>query len=101
MNGAGKSTTISMLSGEISPTSGEAFLNGYNITTQLSKVQQSIGVCPQHDALLEHLTGREHLKLYGLLKGVATEIVDVVVKELLELLKIEQHAGKKDSETDF
>ena len=47
MQGAGKTTTFGMLTGELGITAGTAYLHGYNIKTQLKKVQQRIGYCPQ------------------------------------------------------
>lgn len=52
INGAGKTTTFSMLTGDIPPTSGEAFIAGYDLRTDIRKIQQRIGYCPQFDALI-------------------------------------------------
>ncbi|XP_031638212.1 ATP-binding cassette sub-family A member 3-like, partial [Contarinia nasturtii] len=63
-NGAGKSTTIKMLTGLIPPTSGTAIINGYDIRTDLRRARESIGICPQHDILFDELTVREHIEFY-------------------------------------
>ena len=58
-NGAGKSTTLSQLSGLIAPTSGDATVFGSNIVGELSQVQQMIGVCPQQNILyVMNLSGK-------------------------------------------
>jgi ABC-type multidrug transport system ATPase subunit len=49
-NGAGKTTTISMLTGMIEPTSGTISVLG---ETELQKIREKIGICPQHDTLYE------------------------------------------------
>jgi ABC-type proline/glycine betaine transport system ATPase subunit len=49
---AGKTTTLSILSGEIPPTSGTAFIAGHNILSEQSRLRRKIGFCPQFSALL-------------------------------------------------
>jgi ABC-type Na+ transport system ATPase subunit NatA len=70
INGAGKSTTLSILSGEIPQTSGEAFINNLNIQEHQITIRRKVGYCPQFDALIDLLTVREHLELYGSIKGI-------------------------------
>lgn len=72
INGAGKTTTMRILTGDLTPSAGSAYLNGYNILTQRRDARRSIGYCPQFDALLDLLSVREHLELYGRLKGLGT-----------------------------
>ncbi|CAN0116974.1 unnamed protein product, partial [Discosporangium mesarthrocarpum] len=71
-NGAGKTTTIGMLTGMTPVTSGTAFVNGLNVQGDMSRIRQSLGVCPQHDILYPDLTVQEHLRMYAVLKGVPT-----------------------------
>ena len=47
INGAGKSSTLSMLSGEFKPSSGEAYLAGLNLLTDVHRCRRKIGFCPQ------------------------------------------------------
>ncbi|XP_061147735.1 phospholipid-transporting ATPase ABCA1b [Syngnathus typhle] len=78
VNGAGKTTTFKMLTGDTMVTSGEAFLAGKSILRELDQVHQNMGYCPQFDAINELLTGREHLELYAILRGVpGKEVCDV------------------------
>ncbi len=72
VNGAGKTTTFKMLSGDVRPTSGQAFINGFNIPSQIRQAQHDIGYCPQNDPLLEYLTAREHLYLFAAIRGIPT-----------------------------
>jgi ABC-type multidrug transport system ATPase subunit len=52
-----------MLTGKFLPSSGDAWLNGLSIKTHQVRVRSQLGYCPQHDALLDRLTVREHLFL--------------------------------------
>uniref|UniRef100_A0A8C9ZHS8 P-type phospholipid transporter n=1 Tax=Sander lucioperca TaxID=283035 RepID=A0A8C9ZHS8_SANLU len=78
VNGAGKTTTFKMLTGDTMVTSGEAFLAGKSILREIDVVHQNMGYCPQFDSINELLTGREHLELYAVLRGVPEkEVCDV------------------------
>ena len=68
-NGAGKSTTISMLTGLLSKTEGEGQIFDYDLFEQMDQVRQLMGVCPQHDVLFSNLTPEEHLDIFYDFKG--------------------------------
>ncbi|CAG7727472.1 unnamed protein product [Allacma fusca] len=69
-NGAGKTTTMSILTGLIRPTGGTALVNSYDITTEMTGVRASLGLCPQYNILFDNLTVEEHFKFYCQLKGL-------------------------------
>ena len=52
VNGAGKTSTFSMLTGDVTLSGGEAYIAGYNLKWDIRKIQQRIGYCPQFDALI-------------------------------------------------
>ncbi|KAK2651860.1 hypothetical protein Ddye_011716 [Dipteronia dyeriana] len=83
-NGAGKSTTISMLIGLLPPTSGDALVFGKNIITDMDEIRKGLGVCPQHDILFQELTVREHLEMFAILKGVKKDLVENVVADMVD-----------------
>ncbi|XP_016402931.1 ATP-binding cassette sub-family A member 7-like, partial [Sinocyclocheilus rhinocerous] len=70
VNGAGKTSTFRMLTGDTCITYGEAFLSNHSVLTEMEKVHQLMGYCPQFDAISDLLTGREHLEFYARLRGV-------------------------------
>ncbi|XP_043916268.1 phospholipid-transporting ATPase ABCA1-like [Protopterus annectens] len=94
VNGAGKTTTFKMLTGDISVTSGEAFLNGYSILTQMKEVHQNMGYCPQFDAIDDLLNGQEHLEFYARLRGVPEAEVKKVAKWGIRKLGLVKYATK-------
>eukprot|EP00884_Botryococcus_braunii_P008388 jgi/Botrbrau1/17550/Bobra.0739s0001.1 len=51
------------------PTSGDAFVEGNSILTQMPHIRESLGVCPQFDILWPEITVREHLQIYARIKG--------------------------------
>ena len=68
-NGAGKSTTINVLTGIYVPSSGTAFINGKDVRYEYNQIKKSVGICPQHDILFDYMTVKEHLVFYGELKA--------------------------------
>lgn len=83
-NGAGKTSTISMLTGMQSFTSGEALAFGKNVETELEDIRHFMGVCPQHDILFDDLTVREHLEIYANFKGMNSSEIPGAVDKVIE-----------------
>ncbi|XP_061620276.1 phospholipid-transporting ATPase ABCA1-like isoform X1 [Phyllopteryx taeniolatus] len=94
INGAGKTTTFKMLTGDIPVSSGEAFLNGHSIRTEMWDVHQNMGYCPQFDAINDLLTGREHLEFYARLRGVPEKEVATVAEWGVQKLGLVKYAAK-------
>jgi ABC-2 type transport system ATP-binding protein len=97
-NGAGKSTTISMLTGVLAPTAGEMRVLGRPVGDE---VKQRIGVVPDGLLLFDRLTGREHLifvaRLFGLDRAEAARRAD----ELLEAMELSSEARKLVADYSF
>ncbi len=68
VNGAGKSTTIKMLTTYLSPSSGAAKVAGYDLIKEAAKVRGCIGYLPELPALYPELTVYEHLKFFSELR---------------------------------
>src|SRR5947199_314972 len=81
--GAGKSTTVLMLTTLLPPTSGTARVGGFDVVHQGSQVRASIGAALQEAALDPILTGREHVNLQATLQGLAKADRRVRAGELL------------------
>ena len=69
-NGSGKTTTIRMLCGILAPTSGTAFVAGFDVNKQTEQIKQSIGYVSQRFGLYTDLTVEENLKFYGQIYGI-------------------------------
>jgi ABC-type multidrug transport system ATPase subunit len=83
-NGAGKSTTISILTGLIPATSGDCLLDGYSVAEDMQEIRKSLGVCPQHNVLFDNLTVREHLQLFATLKGVPQAKLKGAIEHIIQ-----------------
>jgi len=88
MNGAGKSTSLGAMSGDITPTAGEIWLNGYNLASNPHDALRYFGWCPQFDALIGHLTGREQLTMYARIKGLNEKVIPDTVAAFLHMLDL-------------
>lgn len=95
INGAGKTTTFKMLTGDIPIKHGNAWVKGNSIKTDMKNVRKMIGYCPQFDALIDDLTGRETLRIYCLLRGVPKEYVKDLSIKLAKEFNFLQHFDKR------
>uniref|UniRef100_A0A7N5K5L2 ATP-binding cassette sub-family A member 3 n=1 Tax=Ailuropoda melanoleuca TaxID=9646 RepID=A0A7N5K5L2_AILME len=93
-NGAGKTTTFKILTGEETVTSGDVFIEHVSITKSLQKVKSRVGYCPQSDALLEYMTGREIMIMCARLWGVSEPQIQLYVNKWLSSMQLEPHADK-------
>ncbi|NWR89634.1 ABCA1 protein, partial [Furnarius figulus] len=94
VNGAGKTSTFKMLTGDTEVTLGEAWLKGHSVLTDLQSVHQHMGYCPQFDAITDLLTGREHLEFYSRLRGVPEEETPRVAQWGITALGLGPHADR-------
>ncbi|TRY62479.1 hypothetical protein DNTS_007141, partial [Danionella cerebrum] len=83
-NGAGKTTTMSILTGMFPPTSGTAYIYGKNIRTDMDAIRTSLGTCPQHNVIFQHMTVAEHILFYSLLKSRPLPEAQLEVENMLE-----------------
>jgi ATP-binding cassette subfamily A (ABC1) protein 3 len=76
VNGAGKTTTFRMLTGEEVPSRGGASILGHPLRSARRRFLGRVGYCPQADAILPQLTGRELLRLMCRARGVAPRALE-------------------------
>ena len=95
VNGAGKSTTIKMLSCLTEPTSGDAYVHGKSILKSKTEVKTLIGVSPQETAIAPGLSVTENLELICGVHGFSAEKKKLKIKELSELLGLDSVAKRK------
>ncbi|KAI8909839.1 hypothetical protein EDD86DRAFT_190811 [Gorgonomyces haynaldii] len=93
-NGAGKTTLISILTGLYETSTGVASIAGFDIKTQINRVYNSIGICPQFDILWEELTVGEHLYFYGRLKGIAKQDLRAAVVQAMTNVSLEKFENR-------
>ncbi|CAE6916237.1 ABCA1 [Symbiodinium natans] len=91
---AGKTSTLNMLTGAVLPSGGQAFLGGYDVVQEQRKVRRLLGFCPQHDALLDRLTVREHLELFGRIKGIPSHAIKELCDQMMQDLSLSPHVDK-------
>ncbi|XP_007951393.1 phospholipid-transporting ATPase ABCA3-like, partial [Orycteropus afer afer] len=94
LSGAGKTTLLKMLTGEEPITSGVVLIDGINITENIRETRSRIGYCPQSDAMLNYMTGRELLIMYARIRGVPEPDMSGYVEAFLQLMHLETHADK-------
>lgn len=84
-NGSGKSTTIKMLCGVLTPTSGTAYVLGYNVRKNRHKVKSKIGYMSQKFSLYEDLTVDENLNFYSEIYGLKKDQRDKMKKYIVSM----------------
>jgi ABC-2 type transport system ATP-binding protein len=83
-NGAGKTTTLSMLATLTSPTSGRAYINGYEVSKNPQDVRRSIGYMPDSFGVYDDITAEEYLQFYADCYGVPQTLTKIRCHDYLE-----------------
>lgn len=98
VNGAGKTTTFKMLIGDLTISRGDAWILGISIKKHMKLVYNDIGYCPQFDALLGELTGRETLRIICLIRGIASHKIEFLSLRLAKEFNFLKHIDKQTKE---
>ena len=94
-NGAGKTTTLLMLLGLSEPTSGKAWVCGFDPTREPLKVKKIVGYLPENVGFYDDLTAAQNLLFMGRLNGIPEEAARPKVQEVLKIVGLEIDSRKK------
>lgn len=90
VNGAGKSTTISMICGQLAADGGEIKVNGWDVNTSGHKIKEMTGVVFQDSVLDKPLTARENLKSRAALYGITGKRFEDRLQELISIFELQE-----------
>lgn len=94
-NGAGKSTTIKMITGLTTITSGDAFVNGFSVKYQFEKAMEQVGTIVEIPEFYNYLTGYQNLKYFAKLSNIKDKNeIDRVISIVGLSNRIHEKVGK-------
>ena len=94
-NGAGKSTTMNIITGYISATSGTARINGYDILKNPMEVKKCIGYLPEKPPIYSEMTVMEYLKFVCAIKDVKASAIKGHIDEIANLVKLTEVINRR------
>ncbi len=94
VNGAGKTSTFKMITGDEFITKGEAYLNEISIKKNIKQFQRQLGYCPQFDPLIDQMTVLETMFMYARLRGIKNNLLSKTCLSLIDLLDLKDHTNK-------
>ncbi|MBO4502594.1 MAG: ABC transporter ATP-binding protein [Candidatus Methanomethylophilus sp.] len=94
-NGAGKSTSLKILTNLITATSGEAYINGYNVNKNPKQALQGVGTVVETPEFYGYLSPNETFRYVGEIFGMNRESIQSQTAEILAEVKMEDWADKK------
>ena len=83
-NGAGKSTTLKIMTGYISPSSGNVYFNDQNIHDNTSEIQKDIGYLPELNPLYGEMRVHDYLKFISEIRGIPKENFKLAFQKVVE-----------------
>src|SRR5215510_15786079 len=94
-DGAGKTTTLRMLSGLMDPTEGSARVAGHDVAREAQGVKDRIGYMAQRFGLYTDLTVEENMIFYADLFGITGKDREVLSGQLLHMTRMEQFGERQ------
>jgi ABC-2 type transport system ATP-binding protein len=96
-NAAGKTTLISIICGLLNFDSGHVRVHNIDIAKHYRRINHFIGLIPQEIALYPTLTVKENIEFFGQMHGLSGKKLHNNVSKYLDVVKLQQHAGKRIS----
>ena len=87
-NGAGKTTTTRMLACLLTPDSGRAWVAGFDIAAEPTRVRESIGILTEVPGLYERLNAYEYLDFFAMMHGLSGSRRRARIENLMRLLGV-------------
>ena len=94
-NGAGKSTTLKIICALIRPSSGEVYIDGFDVMGQMENALSRIGAIIETPEFYSYMTPEDNLNYFGRLRGMKGEQLKQRIKEVIELVKLEKWSKVK------
>jgi ABC-2 type transport system ATP-binding protein len=94
-NGAGKTTFLSIVSGLLTPTSGQVRILGKDFLAHLAESKRIIGIVPQDLAIYPELTAQENLRFFAELYGIHGTKLGKRVTEVLAMIGLEENGRQR------
>jgi ABC-2 type transport system ATP-binding protein len=96
-NGAGKTTLLKIISGLVTPSSGELFVNNVDVVKNPAALKENLGYLPEESRLYETMTVENYLAFFGEIYGLSAQEIRVRSNQLFAALSLEPN-GKKIGE---
>ncbi|MGX9133482.1 ATP-binding cassette domain-containing protein [Rummeliibacillus sp. JY-2-4R] len=87
-NGAGKSTTFSILATLLQPTAGDVYIDGISVTQSPEEIRKQIGYMPDFFGVYDQLKVEEYLDFFGSSYGISVEQREKLIPQLLQLVNL-------------
>ncbi|MFH1758121.1 MAG: ABC transporter ATP-binding protein [Pseudomonadota bacterium] len=97
-NGAGKTTTLLMLLGLSEPTSGKAWVCGFDPTREPLKVKRLVGYLAENVGFYDDMNAEQNLLFISRLNGIPDDLAREKIRELLKVIDLEVDPKKKVGE---
>jgi lipooligosaccharide transport system ATP-binding protein len=91
-NGAGKTTTLRMIYGVTRPDAGSIRVFGIDVASDARAVRRRLGVTLQDNVMIDTLTPRENLRVFGRFHGLRAAALEARIGEVLDFLDLGSHA---------